>query len=86
MNTFIINEPFHQRYFRKVVAYPEGAIVHHGDCSFFNIDICTCGLLHDLRWYAGKHWDEIEKAYPNFSLESGRHESAKHAAIWPKGR
>ncbi len=36
------------RYKRKVVAYPKGAIVHHGDCYIFSVGICTCGLIHDL--------------------------------------
>jgi hypothetical protein len=37
-----------QRYFRKTIANPEGALTHHGDCDFSSIKICTCGLLHDL--------------------------------------
>lgn len=43
------------RYFRPVIAYPEGHLTHHGDCSIHRaIDVygtaaCTCGFLHDLR-------------------------------------
>jgi len=43
------------RYFRPVIAFPEGHLCHHGDCSIHRaIDIygtaaCTCGFLHDLR-------------------------------------
>jgi hypothetical protein len=39
------------RYFRVVIASPEGAIVHHGDCKFYDHShVCTCGLLHDLNY------------------------------------
>jgi hypothetical protein len=37
-----------QRYFRKTIAHPEGSVVHHGDCDFYSIRVCTCGLHHDL--------------------------------------
>ena len=43
------------RYFRSVIAFPEGHLTHHGDCSIHRaIDVygtaaCTCGFLHDLR-------------------------------------
>jgi len=37
-------------YTRKVAAYPEGVVVHDGDCGIFNIElgVCTCGLHHCL--------------------------------------
>lgn len=38
-----------QRYFRKTQSRPEGGVEHHGDCDFFNIKVCTCGLHHDLK-------------------------------------
>ena len=43
-------EKITQRYKRKVMAHPEGAVVHHGDCSLYDddIEICNCGLHHDL--------------------------------------
>ena len=53
----------HYRYFRKVTAYPEGAIVHHGDCDFYSSSqVCTCGLLKDLN-ALGK---SAKKLYENF--------------------
>ncbi len=40
----------------------DGEIYHDGDCQFWNIKICTCGLIHHLmpkrdseKWY-GKEW------------------------------
>ena len=36
------------RYFRQVIAFPDGAVVHDGDCHVFSWKICTCGLLHSL--------------------------------------
>lgn len=38
-----------QRYYRKTKAHPEGSVTHHGDCEFFSIRVCSCGLHHDLR-------------------------------------
>lgn len=37
-----------RRYFRPTISNPEGTIVHDGDCRFWDIRICTCGLLHYL--------------------------------------
>ncbi len=37
-----------QRYYRKTKAHPEGAITHHGDCEWYSIKVCSCGLHHDL--------------------------------------
>ena len=37
-----------KRYFRDVMAFPEGAVVHDGDCRVFSYGVCTCGLLHTL--------------------------------------
>lgn len=58
-----------KRYFRKVMAHPDGAIVHHGDCYYWDRHICTCGLLHDLM-----PMSEPEKIYSKFWEESGKHE------------
>jgi hypothetical protein len=56
-----------QRYFRKVMAYPEGAIVHHGDCMFFSEKkICTCGLHHDL---SPLNEEITQRLYPDFFKE-----------------
>lgn len=57
------------RFFRKVMAYPEGAIVHHAYCEIFRVDICTCGLLHDLLSN-----DNIEKLYPEYYKERNKQE------------
>lgn len=58
----------YKRYKRKVVAHPEGAIVHDGDCRIYSvIRICSCGLHHDLQIYpneAGeiypRYWEELK--------------------------
>jgi len=57
------------RYFRIVPAHPEGAILHHGDCSVFGSGICDCGLLHDLRPLA-----DAEELYPDVYDELGEHD------------
>ncbi len=54
------------RYFRKTMANPDGAIGHHGDCHFWDIKICTCGLLHDL---LQADQEEVAKIYPKFGEE-----------------
>lgn len=62
-----------KRYFRPVIAHPEGAVVHHGDCNIFELGICTCGLLHDLQFYAGCG---VEEMYPEYGAEVHRQEQA----------
>lgn len=60
------------RYFRPVIAYPDGYLTHHGDCEIhrakemYVFAPCTCGLLHDLRWL---EWTLAEKIYPKFGDE-----------------
>lgn len=54
------------RYFRKTRAHPEGTVTHHGDCEFFNLKICTCGLHHDLRSMSPLRQQEH---YPLFEAE-----------------
>jgi hypothetical protein len=63
-----------QRYFRKTVAHPEGAVSHHGDCDFFSISVCTCGLLHDLTPMTP---DQIEEHYPRFDEERAQYERVR---------
>jgi len=63
-----------RRYFRKTIAHPNGSIVHDGDCRFFDIKICTCGLLHEL---LPMH-DYQEKYYEKFWEESGEHDNMIH--------
>ncbi len=67
-----------QRYFRKTVAHPEGAVCHHGDCDFFSISICSCGLLHDLMPLSP---ELIEDHYPQFNEEMVHYEQAREAIM-----
>jgi hypothetical protein len=54
------------RYFRKVIAHPDGAIVHFGDCWWYACQICNCGLHSDLIWIQ----EEAEELYPKFWEEN----------------
>lgn len=54
------------RYFRKVIGHPRGAIGHFGDCSIYQCGICNCGLLSDLTAHG------MEKLYPAYWKEWGR--------------
>lgn len=64
------------RYFRKVMAHPEGAVVHDGDCSIWrSLKVCTCGLIHDLMWIDFKTAEEI---YPKFGDERVNLDAADH--------
>jgi hypothetical protein len=63
------------RYFRPVIAYPDGHLTHHGNCEIhramdiYRYAFCSCGFLHDLDFIpesiALKLWptfyDEIAK-------------------------
>lgn len=51
------------RYFRKVIAHPEGAVVHFGDCWWYCCQICNCGLHADLIWINDHTAEEL---YPKF--------------------
>jgi len=53
---------------REVIAYPEGAVVHMGDCNIYNahLGICTCGLHH---WLMQAEEGTIEELYPEFMNE-----------------
>jgi len=59
-----------RRYKRKVIAAPEGRVVHHGDCEIFRVGICTCGLLAFVLFLP--EYDK-EVAYPGFYDEWTRH-------------
>ncbi len=59
------------RYFRKVMAFPEGGVVHFGDCMFYTPGcVCNCGLHIDLmplldkeiKELYSKYWEEREKS------------------------
>lgn len=52
------------RYFRQVIAHPDGAVVHHGDCEIYCCGICTCGLLHDLQIVY--ETELMKELYPKF--------------------
>lgn len=54
---------------REVMAHPEGAVVHMGDCHIYNsfLGVCTCGLHHWL-WQAGD--DVIDEIYPKLLEEN----------------
>ncbi len=54
------------RYFRKVIAHPEGAIVHYGDCHIYGNYVCHCGLHADLQWI---DYEEAIKLYPKYEEE-----------------
>lgn len=63
-----------QRFFRKTIAHPDGSVVHHGDCDYFNIKICTCGLLHDLMPVLP---EIVERLYPSYVNEEVEQENAR---------
>ena len=54
------------RYHRKVIAHPEGALVHFGDCWWYACQICNCGLHADLGWIG---YDKGAELYPKFHEE-----------------
>lgn len=71
-------EKIKERYFRPVMAYPEGHLTHHGDCSvhrskeIYGTAPCNCGFLHDLnplpeslveKLYE-KYYDDFARGFP----------------------
>lgn len=64
------------RYYRPVKAHPDGAIVHHGDCEYYRVKICTCGLLHDLRVHG-----DGQKIYPFFDEQVAEQDKAVEKII-----
>ncbi len=66
------------RYFRRTKAHPEGAVVHHGDCDFFNIKICTCGLHHDLKAASP---ELVSDRYPLLEEELSDYEKARESLM-----
>jgi len=59
-------------WYRSVIAHPEGALVHDGDCNFYwtRAAICTCGLLHALNRF---DLDYLRLHYPGFATEHLTH-------------
>jgi len=49
----------------------DGYLVHDGDCHFWSLKICTCGLLHYL---LPRYATEDFKIYPNFWNDFGEQE------------
>ena len=60
-----------QRYFRGTISSPEGVIVHDGDCSYWSMNLCTCGLLNELIFYS----NIAAEMYPKFWEEWQRHQN-----------
>jgi hypothetical protein len=54
---------------RKVMAHPDGDIVHMGDCNIYNarLGICTCGLHH---WLMQAEEGSIDELYPQIMEEN----------------
>lgn len=81
MNKKLALQKLKERYFRPVEKYPNGHFNHHGDCNIFQaIEVygfapCSCGLIHDLRWFP----EELStKVYPKFRKDRVRSESVWH--------
>lgn len=70
-----------RRYFREVIAHPEGAVTHHGDCHIYRIQICTCGLLHDLMVMPSV----AEDLFSDYPEQLVRHDQAIEAVFQLKG-
>ena len=69
-----------ERFSRPVMSNPEGAVVHHGDCRVFDIQICTCGLLHDLQPLTDGSALDLYPAYHN---EGARQHAAVERIMFP---
>ena len=59
-----------ERYFRNVIAFPDGTLTHHSDCdthrafpAIYCCAPCNCGLLHDLCWLVP---NIMVKIYPGY--------------------
>ena len=61
--------PISNRYMRKVIKYPKGAIVHFGDCDVYRSKICTCGLLMDLFALKGNQEDIYPRLWQEYQLQ-----------------
>lgn len=76
-------ERIRDRYFRKVIAYQDGHLTHHGDCVIYrSIELedvpyayCSCGLFHDFRWIDSNLTDKLYdrvKYHEELGKEVGR--------------
>ena len=61
-----------RRYFREVSACPDGMVTHHGDCHYYRVRICTCGLLHDLMAMP----TQAEGLFSHYPTQWPQHENA----------
>lgn len=71
-------EQIRDRYFRPVIAFPDGHLCHHADCSIhraievYGTAACTCGFLHDLRIVNESLKSKLHPAfYEELCLEDG---------------
>lgn len=69
-----------QRYFRRTKSQPEGGVGHDGDCDFFNIRVCTCGLLHELM----PSPEKAGELYPPFWQERAEFEKVRESLMHPR--
>jgi hypothetical protein len=53
--------------------------IHDGDCAFWDVGICTCGLLHDLCPLVG---DGIDAIYPDYAEEQAKHDAARDRLLF----
>jgi hypothetical protein len=60
-------------WYRSVSAFPDGALVHDGDCKIYDtfLHLCTCGLLHALN-----RIDDAKEFYAAVEGETNLHEKA----------
>ena len=72
------------RYFRPVIAYPDGYLTHHGDCDIhrslmiYGTAPCTCGFLHDLQALPGSIADKLyPERWHDLGKQEGREEDAE---------
>lgn len=63
------------RYHRKTDASPSGTVTHHGDCWFWAVHICTCGLLHDMTYFSNDT-ESLNEVYPGYWSEITAHTDA----------
>jgi len=73
MNSKVWDE-LERRHKRKVIAGE--FITHDGDCRFYSIEICTCGLFHFVLPYVYTEYiKDFTKFYPGFKEDYWKNES-----------
>lgn len=43
----------------------DGALIHDGDCHIWSWHICSCGLLHHLKWFPPEERPAYHIVHPN---------------------